>query len=152
MVADLNDYFHNFFAGLSGEWQLNRQISNGTRFEGSALFSRKSEFSHCLEEKGQLFLQQYNTMNAMRQWQWIWSKEGHLDVKYPVERGGDSYHHVELVLSDTSAGLSLEGEAIHYCGNDIYAGSYRLAQDRLKISHEISGPNKNLIVDSRYTR
>ncbi|MEM7461314.1 MAG: DUF6314 family protein [Pseudomonadota bacterium] len=144
--------FEAFYSELSGDWQLTRKISDGSRFEGSARFVEISENSFCLEETGRLVLQNSVSLNAMREWQWIYCGNGLLDIRYSAKNGGGVYHQVELSALENTKGQSWHGEAIHHCGNDVYAGSYQLAENCLKIRHEINGPKKDLVIKSHFFR
>lgn len=144
--------FGELFGKLAGEWQLTREISDGTRFEGLARFTAISDNSYRLEETGQLYLQKFRSLNAMREWQWILQFGDHLDIRYPAEQGGGMYHHVELAIITGPSEKIWQGTARHDCGDDVYIGHYRLAADHLDIGHRINGPNKDLTIKSQFAR
>ena len=152
IVPPRDDGFSELFASLAGEWQLIREISDGARFEGTGRFFTVSESSYRLEETGQLLLQDNRTLSAAREWQWISTGDCNLEIRYPVAHGGARYHLVNLAFATNSTEKYWHGSASHDCGKDVYVGSYRLAPDCLDISQDIQGPQKNLMVKSRFAR
>ncbi len=144
--------FEGFFSGLTGDWRLTREISDGSRFEGLARFTDTSPNRYLLQENGQLVLQNSVTLKAMREWQWIYCGNGLLEIRYSAKNGGGTYHQIGLLAFENPEGQLWQGEAFHHCGNDIYTGLYNLAENSLNIRHEINGPKKELVIRSHFFR
>lgn len=148
--------FETLFQDLAGNWELTRESSDGTRFTGVARFTTAGTGRLLLEEAGQVFLPGNKRLQAGRSWQWV-LQGGHedaycLEIRYPEERGGTLYHRLKVLAVDNSGDFIWQGAARHVCRDDLYDGDYKLANDRMCIRHRITGPNKNLIVDSLYLR
>jgi Family of unknown function (DUF6314) len=148
--------FEILFGELAGDWRLTRETGDGTRFTGIARFTTAGTGRLLLEEEGQVFLPGNKRLRAGRSWQWV-LPGGHenahcLEIRYPEERGGMLYHRLKLLAVGNSGECFWQGAARHVCRDDLYDGDYELARNRMRIRHRITGPNKDLIVDSLYLR
>lgn len=131
---------------LAGAWSLERKISSGEQFSGSAIFEPCSETSLKLEESGTLFLQGGDSITANRNW--VWHFEGENLSVFFDEDPLRLYHNVPL----SRDAETLAGMADHVCGKDVYAGEYRFSDDHFTIDQRVNGPAKNYTIASRYER
>ena len=141
------DSFVQWFGALGGQWRLIREISDGSRFVGDAVFSKIGEADFLLREEGKFFPAGQAGLAAGRRWIWRLDETGLFEIRYPSP-DGRLYHRFEPA-SDDGAWC---GEAGHLCGDDNYAATYRLGIGEMEIVHHVSGPAKHYRLMSRFTR
>ena len=140
----------DWFGSLEGSWRLARKISGGHRFDGEARFVLTAPGCLALSETGELRLSSGQRLKSAQSWIWRSQAAWELSIEYPPQRGGGTYHNVNLAI----AGTSLAGNANHICGADRYLGQYRLAlfgrkAPAITIRQHICGPAKEFVVLSR---
>jgi hypothetical protein len=151
-LPDAADTFVKCFQALTGAWDLERTISDGSSFAGSAVFSPFGDDKLLLVEEG-LFRPAGLTdpsqqpMPAGRQWVWRLVASNQLEISYP-EPDGRLYHCFRPVLE---AG-DWRGAAEHLCGADTYRADYRLGANSMEIVHDVAGPAKDYRLTSRFSR
>ena len=140
--------FAALFKSLRGGWRLEKTFSDGSRFQGNALFEISGEDSLELHEQGILALASGTGLRAERRWKWQLLGQATLIVRYTAERDGEVYHRAEM-LPDADM---WSGSAEHVCGADHYSANYQIGTDSLTIMHEIRGPRKALRITARFAR
>jgi hypothetical protein len=138
--------FCSVFENLAGQWLLRRVVSDGARFEGSALFEPLCSDQLLLRESGELVLAGGRRHQASNCWRWRLAGEAHLEVHFA---GRNALYH-SLALRREAGGWF--GSACHPCGVDRYEASYEIGQDRIGIVHRIAGPRKCLTVNADFAR
>ena len=122
-------------------------MSGGQQFSGTALFVRLTQDCLRLTETGVLTLPG-SQLQAGRAWNWFLRDGGRLEVRYPQEHGGGSYH----VLTPVRDGETWFGQASHLCVADVYDADYRLGENAMLIEHAVRGPNKDYRVRAQFSR
>lgn len=136
--------FARLFHGLSGEWRIEKIFSDGSAFSGRALFVPAGGNAHSMMEEGVLALAGGNRLAASRSWTWRLKEDGSLVIAYPVDQGGKLYHSF---IPQGGEG-SWAGTASHSCAADLYEAAYAFAQDRITISHRVTGPRKDYRIEA----
>jgi hypothetical protein len=131
--------FAALFASLEGDWRIEKNFSDGSRFEGSAEFRSCGWGIQDLDEQGLLFLPDGGSHRAHGRWRWQFNAPSTLLVRYPPERGGDVYHRCVLIPSMDG----WAGSAEHLCAADLYAADYRFGHAEVDIVHHVKGPRKS---------
>jgi len=142
-VEDLKAYF-------SGHWTLSRTMNDlklnmPGAMEGLASFSL-AEFEDGLSgllyhENGELRFGDYRE-DVNRSYQYIIREPRSADIRFDDRR---FFYHLDL----TSGRCLME----HQCGDDMYRGRIRVDnEDVWRISWFISGPRKEIVLDTRYHR
>ena len=126
---------------------LSREISDGSRFSGEAGFEPIAADTLRVSETGMLVLPDAREIQAYRNWIWRFSGEGELAIFYD-EPDSRLYHQLNLAWND---GV-WTAQASHRCGDDTYAGRYRLGDAVLEIETTVSGPNKDYRIKSTYRK
>jgi hypothetical protein len=139
--------FARLFHSLEGEWRLEKSMSGGQDFAGTALFARVAGDCLRLTESGVLTLPD-SQLQAGRAWDWFLRADGQLEIRYPAENGGGSYHR----LTPVRDGGSWFGQASHLCAADVYDADYRLGEKAMLIEHLVRGPNKDYRVRAQFSR
>jgi hypothetical protein len=139
--------FEAYFARLEGKWRLDRRASDGSRFEGIATFQALAGRRHLLTESGLFFPAGSQPMTAGRQWTWLVSRDGHLEIRYPPPHGRPYHRFLPLFH-----GAAFCGTASHLCAADIYDAIYQLHENLLRIDHSVAGPAKNYSLHSTFLR
>lgn len=142
-----NQALGTWFSSLAGEWRLEREISDGSRFVGEASFERIADDNLSLTENGTFFSANQTALPAGRQWVWRLLPGGLIEVRYP-EPDNRLYHQF---TPDYVEGHWV-GRAEHICGADVYCGLYRLGPARMEIVHDVCGPAKDYRLTSRFLR
>lgn len=153
-LPDGANTFADWFQALTGAWTLERTISDGSSFSGTAVFSPFGDNALLLVEEG-LFRPggltdpHQKPMPAGRQWIWrlVGTGQGQLDISYP-EPDGRLYHNFRPV----HAAGEWRGAGEHLCGADVYRADYRLGANRMEIVHDVAGPAKDYRLTSRFSR
>jgi hypothetical protein len=140
--------FARLFAGLGGDWRLEKTFSDGSAFAGTARFKPAGEAQFLLEEDGVLTLARGGAVKAFRHWRWVLEANGGLIIAYPTESGGATYHRF---LPQRQAG-GWSGFASHPCGADIYEAGYLLHDGAILIDHRVKGPRKDYRIEARFIR
>jgi hypothetical protein len=140
--------FAALFASLEGAWRIEKNFSDGSRFEGSGEFRSSGLEIRDLDEQGLLCLPAGGSHRAIGRWRWQLDAPSTLLVRYPPERGGAIYHR--CVLAPFADGWTGSGE--HLCGADVYLADYLLKTDEIIINHSIRGPRKALSISARHLR
>ena len=130
-----------------GRWALVREISDGSRFSGEAGFEPMTADTLRVSEKGMLVLPDARKIQAYRNWIWRFSGESQLSIFYD-EPNGRLYHQLNLVWDDGN----WTADGSHQCGDDMYAGVYRLGDRVMEIETAVSGPNKDYRLKSTYRK
>lgn len=143
-----SDSFPGCFHALAGNWLLGKTISDGSRFEGQAIFDRCEPHRLTLREAGQLMLADGSRLAASQNWTWTLCADGRLEIRFADEKGGGLYH--QIVLQGRAG--SWHGAASHSCGSDRYKASYAIKPDIIRIRHEIDGPNKACMIYATYRK
>jgi len=139
--------FFQYFQSLKGDWELNREISDGSRLEGSARFTLQSSNQFLLEETGKLTLPDGASVQAHRNWIWQFEAENKLNVFY-AENPPRLYHALFL-KQENSRWIAT---ARHECAPDIYDGMYIFRENFFEIRQTILGPKKDFKIESLYER
>ena len=135
-------------ASLEGAWRIEKNFSDGSRFEGSGEFRSSGLEIQDLHEQGLLFLPDGGSHRAHGRWRWQFNAPSTLLVRYPPERGGEIYHRCALEpLTD-----GWIGSGDHLCGSDVYLADYMLKRGEIIINHSIRGPRKALEISARHLR
>ncbi|MEO0909499.1 MAG: DUF6314 family protein [Pseudomonadota bacterium] len=137
------------FESWSGEWTLDREISPGFHFEGTATFEVLTESAYLLRESGLLQRADSPPMNAARSWHWEVSDENQLKISYD-ENPPRLYHALNLQFVE--ARRTWVGQDLHLCEPDEYDGDYILGEKKLESIQTVSGPNKAYRVHSIFQR
>jgi hypothetical protein len=140
--------FAALFASLEGVWRIEKNFSDGSRFEGSGEFRSYSSEIRDLDEQGLLCLPDGGSHRAMGRWRWQIDAPSTLLVRYPVERGGAIYHR--CVLAPLADGWTGSGE--HLCGADVYLADYRFRNAEIDIVHHVKGPRKDYSIHAMMRR
>ena len=140
--------FSGCFHALAGNWLLGKTISDGSRFDGRAIFEPCELHRLTLREAGQLVLADGTRLAASQSWTWTLCTDGGLEIRYPDEKGGGIYH--QIVLQGRAG--SWHGSASHSCGRDRYKASYAIKPGIVCIRHEIDGPNKACSIAATYRK
>jgi hypothetical protein len=144
--------FARLFQALEGEWQLEKFMSDGSRFNGAARFGRLAKDCLRLTETGVLTLHD-SRLQAGRTWDWFLRAGGQLEIRYPQEHGGAAYHLLTPVRLDDGRGADgWTGRASHQCAADVYGAEYRLGEDAIVIDHLVRGPKKDYRIEARMRR
>lgn len=143
-AAALAGSFARLFLGLSGEWRLEKIFSDGSAFSGRAVFVPAGGNAYALTEEGVLALAGGNRLAASRAWTWYLARDGSLAIAYPADQGGTLYHS----FKPQSGEGSWAGMASHSCAADLYEAAYAFAQDRITISHRVTGPRKDYRIEA----
>jgi hypothetical protein len=134
-------------ARLTGTWTIERSISPDGRFRGTAGFMQRADGDFDYSEQGELVLPT-GRFAAGRRYRFEPHETG-FSVHF-VDTAPRLFHRVELGRLPDGAWT---GEAPHPCGNDLYVTAYRFAPDgTFTIINRVSGPNKDYVVTSAYTR
>ncbi len=128
---------------------LNREISPGFHFEGTATFEALSVSAYLLRESGLLQRADGPPMNAARSWHWELEGENQLKISYD-EDPPRLYHALSLQLNED--GSLWVGQDLHLCEPDEYDGEYILGEKKLESIQTVSGPNKAYRVHSIFQR
>ena len=139
--------FARLFQSLEGQWRLQKSMSGGQNFVGTALFARLAADCLRLTESGVLTLPD-SQLQAGRTWDWFLRADGQLDIRYPREQGGAPYH----LLTPVRDGATWSGQASHLCAADVYEADYRLGEKAVLIEHWVRGPNKHYRVRAQFSR
>lgn len=140
--------FAALFASLEGVWRIEKNFSDGSRFEGSGEFRSYGLDIRDLDEQGFLCLPDGGSHRAMGRWRWQLDAPSTLLVRYPPERGGAIYHR--CVLAPFADGWTGSGE--HLCGADIYRADYRFRHAEIDIVHHVKGPRKDYSIHAMMRR
>ena len=130
---------------LQGEWRLERRIDDrraGERgcFDGGAVFVTDAD-GLLYREDGRLVLGSHDGP-ALQHYRYDFLDRHHAAVSF---RDGRFFHELDL-----SAGA---WRCRHLCGEDRYDGEFAaLGADAWRVVWHVSGPRKDLILDSTYRR
>lgn len=130
---------------FAGEWRLIRRMRDLKRREigrltGRASFTPDGSGALAFEEQGILTLGAMRT-EARRAYRYEMTEAG-FRVLFP---DGRFFH--EATLDDGTALVS------HDCAPDLYRGRYRIESgDRWRLSWRITGPRKDLVISSVFSR
>ena len=144
--AKSDSELQRLLAGLIGDWRLERHISDGSRFSGTATFSKNGDKTLLLEEKGFL-ARRGQRFEASRKWHWEIETDDRVRVLFH-DQESRLYHDL---MFQKEAG-TWHATAEHLCSEDLYKGSYRLHPDSIEIQQWIKGPAKDMTLQSHYTR
>ncbi|MDX6805669.1 DUF6314 family protein [Terrihabitans rhizophilus] len=134
-------------ARLIGTWTIERSISPDGSFRGAATFVQRADGDLGYSEQGELVLPT-GRFAAERRYRFEPHETG-FTVHF-VDTAPRLFHRVELRRMPDGAWT---GEAPHPCGNDLYVTAYCFAPDgTFTIINRVSGPNKDYVVTSAYTR
>ena len=140
--------FAFLFCALPGKWALERSYSDGSRFTGKAIFGPYEKHALSLSETGTLTRPDKTHLIAGREWNWRLVEPDVLEVHFGMASGGGLYHRIALrAEADNWA-----GEAEHLCGADRYIGQYMFGADRIIVRQQVSGPNKEYDLETRFLR
>jgi hypothetical protein len=131
---------------LEGRWDIARTVHPAGSLTGWASFTRDARGCLAYAEEGQLHLNG-GTFTARQRYLFEPRADG-FAVWFDAELLR-LFH--EIALSETPDGLV--GEASHPCGRDLYVTSYRFAAGGgFKVRHRVTGPHKDYVMDTVYTR
>ena len=135
---------NDVFAQLPGSWTQTRSITPGGTYHGTALFTRIHDNTLQYREEGALTTDQGHTGEVFR--------------SYLFKRIGD---RIEVLFDEAEPRLFHElsidhqgrAEADHKCGDDFYKSVYQfMSRDEFKITHTVTGPRKNYVMETKYVR
>ena len=137
----------DIFNALIGEWKLNRTITPGGTFEGTAVFEKKSDTVLEYTEIGVLKTDAGYESEAKRSYEW--RLEGGDIVIYFNDGAtkGQRFHALNFTEGADAA-------ADHWCDPDQYDSEYSFADmpNGFTAKHDVKGPRKDYRTLSKYTR
>jgi hypothetical protein len=144
--------FERLFQTFEGEWRLEKSMSDGSLFTGTAKFERAADNCLSLTESGVLTLPGAQ-LQAGRAWDWFLRERCSLEIRYPHAHGGGPYHLLTPVrLCDGWGADGWAGSATHLCGADAYLADYSFSEDAILIDHSVKGPKKGYRIEARMRR
>jgi hypothetical protein len=131
----------SIFNKLTGSWSFQRKVSDFGVMSGKAVFKGMNENllkyrEEGVQESGLNFFREYFYKNAGT------SIEVYFDEKL-------TRHFQDLTFK------SLEVQADHYCGCDIYESLYdfrSIAFGKFEVTHKVKGPHKDYTSHTQYTK
>ena len=143
MDADRPD----FFDGLMGDWQFEREITGNGAMVGVASFTLLAADRAAYRETGTLTLIDGKILKAERRYLYERAKGGFAIYFADTE---EIFQHVELLAGVEGA---WRGVAHHPCKDDLYESEYWFHRDgTFEIRHEVRGPKKNYRIRTMYQR
>ncbi len=140
------DRAHNLFFTLSGHWQVERTITPGGIFTGTAVFQKTDDGDLLYREQGALTLESGEVLEPFKAYLYR-LEEGQVHVYFADGETSGALFHVLDFMSDTQA------QAEHLCGQDMYKTTYDFElPDRFTITHIVHGPEKEYVSKSVLTR
>jgi Family of unknown function (DUF6314) len=132
-------------AFLEGEWDLERRLDDRRagelgRFEGQAVFFADDELL-LYREDGRLIMGDHSGP-ALQLYTYAFPEKGRAAVDF---RDGGRFHDLDLTTGQWTA--------THLCAPDRYDGAFAaLGPDAWRVVWRVTGPRKDLILDSSYRR
>jgi Family of unknown function (DUF6314) len=139
--------FAGWSATLPGDWRLERRYTDGSRFEGNALFTAEHG-AIALAETGALRVCSGPELPAARNWTWRLHGAETLHIHFRDPARAYLYHG----MSVAARGNGWTGVAGHDCGADHYRGRYIFEKDRIIVRQWVAGPQKNYAFVTYYQR
>lgn len=133
-------------AMLAGDWHFRRHASTGERMQGRASFLPQAADHLRYHEEGRAILPDGRELSFFRNY--LYQFEG---AAMTILFDGPSqglFQRVELSLGD----WAWTGQGHHPCGQDIYRTDYRIGAGALEISHRVTGPKKDYLLETVYHR
>jgi len=135
------------FDHLEGRWRLDRTIPGQATMRGEAEFRRLPNGRLAYREQGRVELANGQAFDGHRDYVFAHS-DGGFSV-YFAEAPPRLFHRIALARE----GDALEGSAGHLCAADQYHSRYRfLADGRFVVEHRVSGPRKDYLSRTVFTR
>lgn len=132
---------------LAGSWVITRQISNGARLAGEAVFSPADGGALAYHETGRLRLPDGTEFQAERRYRFEPTPQG-FDVFFA---GRDTYLFHAIALH--GAGDVLVGEGLHPCRADLYRSRYAFGPgEAFSIVHVVKGVRHDYTMTTAYRR
>ena len=127
---------------LQARWHVDRAITDARNnsvgaWEGNAIF-RPHNLHLLYTESGILDLDGMQ-IETTREYRYVSTGAWAMNVQFT---DGRPFHDLDL----SSGQCSVE----HHCGNDHYRGEFQTGIDNLSIAWRITGPHKDLYINSRY--
>lgn len=133
-------------AALSGAWSVDRSVDPAGSFAGVATFLPRPDGALDYEERGEM---RVGTGSFRAGRRYVFAPREHGFAVYFDGVPRRLFHEVDL---HRDAAGALTGSATHLCGADTYCSTYWFETDRLEIEHRVSGPRKNYVMTTLYTR
>lgn len=163
----------DLFPHLSGKWRMQRKITNFLQppfagdVLGSAIFqpreptSEEAQSEYLYSEAGVFQTALGAKMDVRRRWIWREAQQGSISIHF-VKADGESedylYHGLAFEKpSPANEDSILTARADHPCDADFYRSFYDFhvdaaCLDSFVVKHEVKGPAKDYISETRYTR
>ncbi|MEM9468816.1 MAG: DUF6314 family protein [Pseudomonadota bacterium] len=127
------------FHSLVGNWLIERTITPGGVFIGTATFENLSDTVLSYQEEGEMTLDRGTVLYPIKAYQWR-LEEGQISIYFDDgETKGQLFHQLGF-LSDHEAAAS------HWCDPDNYQSHYVFDLPQcFEITHEVKGPKKAYI-------
>jgi len=146
-----SDRVEDLLAQLCGLWSISRKVSGQASLNGNAQFTPALDGEFLYREKGVLRLHNGDEFNAERGYVFR-GNDGGFAVFFD-EMPRRLFHEVTLRKSTHPSELIYGGDAVHLCGQDIYASSYHFKKDgTFFIRHDVTGPRKEYVMTTNYVR
>lgn len=144
---------------LAGGWDFLRHASTGERMRGTAAFQPTSPQELRYREEGRATLTDGRELSFFRNYLYRIDPDQAGGAVMTILFDGPAqglFQRVPLVWAGGgwTAGR-WTGQGHHPCGQDIYRSDYRIApgsQPMLDISHRVTGPKKDYLLETTYRR
>lgn len=137
----------NIFQNLEGVWQIERTITPGGALVGQAEFKSFSQSQFHYYEQGRLTLEDGKVLEDVSR-SYDYRLEGGVIKIYYADGvdNGKLFQELEFI-SDSKA------FAKHLCGDDLYKSEYEFHLPKsFAIRHEVKGPKKDYISETKYSK
>ena len=137
----------DIFNALLGEWTLNRTITPGGSFEGTAVFEARSDTVFEYREEGRFTLDDGTVLQPTKSYEWR-LEDGNIVVYFnDGATKGQLFHVIDLTEGGQAA-------ATHWCDPDQYNTDYSFADmpNGFSMTHKVEGPKKSYTSKSLFTR
>ena len=137
------------FERLSGRWRQSRTIVPGGQYMGVAHFVPAENGCLRYTEEGVLTPDGVGPVQSRRTYLYK-IDDGRIDVLFD-ESPPRLFHSIEDFQDSGSDVVS--HESMHVCGQDTYRSTYEFRSDKsFVIRHRVTGPRKNYVMTTVYTR
>ncbi len=134
-------------ARLLGQWRLQREIPGQGSMTGLAVFEAAGDSKLLYRESGELRLETGALLRGAQSYFYEAIPTG-FEVRF--QDTGELFEQVTLIAVE---GDSWVGHAQHLCAADTYISEYRFhANGTWQVQHTVTGPRKDYIIRTTYTR
>ncbi len=137
------------FDGFSGQWDIVRTISNGARFEGSAIFTPETDNVLQYLERGILKTADDNALESYRCFTYgLKDAEIQIFFKDPIRNGA-----LYVALRPQKTGNHFVASDRHDCGDDHYWHTVKwLSASAFHTDIRVKGPQKDYAMQTVYSK